>query len=185
VRPGPGEDVEDQRRHERPDRQRDHQGMEGMAFGAGQQGTIHTAWIPTSTLLTGERVSDAPGRHRPPYTTDALNCSPPAAGSAPLGVDPGRRQVPHLALGDVDPDTAVDTGHGADRDSHLRAVRRRRCYPSDAHPASSRGHGGGIRSMLRLSHPARPVPSSTRPTADPGDAPPARARPTAGNRWAH
>jgi hypothetical protein len=36
VRPGPGEDVEDQRRDERPDRQRDQQRVERMAFGTGQ-----------------------------------------------------------------------------------------------------------------------------------------------------
>jgi len=51
VRPGTGEDVEDQRRYERPDRQRDQQRMEGMAFGTGQQGTVHSAWIPRRKAL--------------------------------------------------------------------------------------------------------------------------------------
>ena len=39
--PGPGQDVEDQRRDERPDRQRDQQGMERMAVGTCQQRTVH------------------------------------------------------------------------------------------------------------------------------------------------
>jgi hypothetical protein len=29
--------------------------MEGMAFGTGQQGTVHSAGIPASRLLTGDR----------------------------------------------------------------------------------------------------------------------------------
>jgi hypothetical protein len=44
--PGPGEDVEDQRRYERSDRQRDQHGMARMTVGTGQQRTVHPAWIP-------------------------------------------------------------------------------------------------------------------------------------------
>ena len=37
-------------------------------------------------------------------------------------MDVHRRQVLHLLLGDVEPDTVVDPGHDADRDGHFLAA---------------------------------------------------------------
>src|ERR1019366_427119 len=37
-------------------------------------------------------------------------------------IDVHRRQLLHLVLGDAEPDTVVDSGHGADRDSYLLAA---------------------------------------------------------------
>jgi hypothetical protein len=54
LRPGPGEDVEDQRRYERPDRQRDQQGIEGMAFGTRQQDDSYNAEHPARSQPAGE-----------------------------------------------------------------------------------------------------------------------------------
>jgi hypothetical protein len=44
--PGTGEDVENERRHERADRQRNQQGMKRMALRTSQHRTSHTPWIP-------------------------------------------------------------------------------------------------------------------------------------------
>jgi len=48
--------------------------------------------------------------------------SPPAGGQRVWVIDASQRRVPHLALSDVEPDTAQGAGHGAERHGHFLAA---------------------------------------------------------------